>query len=115
VDQLQKKVSAAFSETNRKDTLTTKDTEQVHEVRMSAGNSYVIDMSSSDFDTYLRLETADKKVMAENDDIATDNLNSRIIFTPKEDGLYRIVATSFQQRGVGAYTIRIREFQRRKE
>jgi serine/threonine protein kinase len=65
--------------------------------------------------TYLRLETVQKQVLAENDDIAPDNLNSRIIFNPKEDGLYRIVATSYQQRGLGAYALRIREFQRKKE
>ena len=82
---------------------------------MSAGNTYVMDMTSKDFDTYLRLETAQRKVLAENDDIAPDNLNSRIIFAPKEDGLYRIVATSYQQLGTGAYVLRIRELQRKKE
>ena len=42
--------------------------------------------------------------------IPTDSTNSRLIFTPPADGVYRILATSFQQRGVGAYTLRIREF-----
>jgi hypothetical protein len=45
--------------------------------------------------------------VAENDDIAPNNLNSRIIFTPKETGTYRIVATSFEERGRGAYTVTI--------
>ena len=68
-------------------------------------------------DPFLRLEDAKKKVLAENDDIdlKAGNLNSRIIFTPKEDGLYRVIATSYQQRGMGAYTLTIREFQRKKE
>src|SRR5262249_51588145 len=115
VDQLLEQANAAFTETNRKGTLTVKDRERVHEVKMSAGNTYVIDMTSNDFDTYLRLETASQKIPAENDDIVPDNLNSPIIFPPKEDGLYRIIATSYQQRGAGEYTITIREFQRRKE
>jgi tetratricopeptide (TPR) repeat protein len=115
VDQLLQQASAAFTETNLQGTLTAKDTEQVHEVKMSAGNTYVIDLTSKDFDTYLRLETAQKKVLAENDDVAPDNLNSRLIFTAKEDGMYRVVATSYQQRGIGAYALRIREFQRKKE
>ena len=115
VDQLSKKATAAFAEIIIvRGTLTGKDTEQAHEVKMTAGNVYVIEMTSNDFDTYLRLETANRKILAENDDIAPDNLNSRIIFTPKVDGLYRIVATSFQQRGTGAYTLTIREFAPKK-
>ena len=49
------------------------------------------------------------KVLAENDDVAPDNLNSRLVFTAPKAALYRIVATSFQQRGQGAYTLTIRE------
>jgi len=49
-------------------------------------------------------------VLAENDDISPQNLNSRIIFPCKEDGNYRIVATSYQQAGRGAYVLIIREF-----
>jgi serine/threonine protein kinase/WD40 repeat protein/tetratricopeptide (TPR) repeat protein len=116
VDQLLKQASAAFTEINSlKGRLTATDTEQVHEVKMSAGKTYVIDMTSNDFDTYLRLETANKKILAENDDIALDNLNSRIIFAPKEGGLYRIIATAYQQRGVGAYSVTIRIFQPKKD
>ena len=45
------------------------------------------------------------KLLAEYDDIVPDqNLNSRVVFTAKEDGTYRIVATSFEQQGVGSYT-----------
>ena len=33
---------------------------------------------------------------------------SHIVFTPKEEGVYRITATSFEQRGRGAYTLTIR-------
>ena len=48
--------------------------------------------------------------LAENDDISKDNLNSRISFTPLADGTYRLIATSYQQRGVGDYEIITREF-----
>src|SRR5262249_21636727 len=115
VDRLLKEATGAVTETNLQGRLTAKHTEQVHELKMSAGNIYVLDMTSTDFDTYLRLETAQKQVLAENDNIAPDNLNSRIRFTPKEDGLYRVIATSVEQRGMGAYALRIRELQRKKE
>ena len=82
-----------------KGTLTGKNLEQLHELKMQAGRTYVIDMESRQFDTYLKLLDPSGKLLAENDDIAPDNLNSRIIYTPKETGTFRIVATSFQQRG----------------
>ena len=52
------------------------------------------------------------KTLVENDDIdlAAKNLNSRIWFLPKTDGVYRIVATSFQQKGRGDYEIILREY-----
>jgi hypothetical protein len=72
----------------------------------------VIEMQSKQFNTYLRLEDAKGKTLAENDDIdaAAKNLNSRILFMPKADGVYRIVATSFQQKGRGEYEIIAREY-----
>src|SRR5262249_41467442 len=72
-----------------------------------AGTIYVIDMASKDFDTYLRLEDSDKKQLAENDDIAPDNLNSRIVFKAPKDDTYRIIATAFK--GTGAYTLTVRK------
>jgi hypothetical protein len=47
-------------------------------------------------------------VLAENDDIDPNYLNSRIVFTGKESGVYRIIATSFEQRGFGTDTLVIR-------
>jgi hypothetical protein len=78
---------------------------------MTAGKTYMLDMFSAEFDTYLRLEDGKGKLLAENDDISPENLNSRIIFNCKKDGTYRIVATSFQQVGRGAFVLIIREFQ----
>ena len=57
------------------------------------------------------LQDAKGKKLAENDDIAPNNLNSRLLFTPEKDGVYRLVVTAFQGRGSGPYTLIIREFQ----
>jgi hypothetical protein len=84
--------------------------EQVHPWKMAAGKTYVIDMVSKELDAYLRLENAEGRKLAENDDIQAGNQNSRIVFMPPQEGTYRIVATSFEQRGAGAYTLLIREF-----
>src|SRR5262249_20314392 len=107
---LAKRARAAFTETTRKGTLTANKREQTHELKLVAGQIVIIDMQSPQFDTYLRLEDGHGKILAENDDISPENLNSRILFTAPSDGPYRIIATSYQQQDVGAYTLIIREF-----
>ena len=87
--------------------MTDKALQQSHDQRLQAGKEYVIDMASSAFDTYLKMLDPKGNLVAENDDIAPNNLNSRIIYTPKESGTFRIVATSFEGRGRGAYMLTI--------
>jgi hypothetical protein len=105
-------VTRTRDETKLQGTLANGKTEVVHEVKLSAGKPAVILMQSKQFDTLLRLTDAKGKLLAENDDIdyAAKNLNSRIVFVPKADGVYRIIATSFQQQGRGDYTITIRQY-----
>jgi hypothetical protein len=77
---------------------------------MVAGRIYIIDMESTAFDTFLKLQDPAGKPLAENDDIEPGvNLNSRLSFTAPADGVYRIITTSFEQAGVGRYMLRIRE------
>ena len=82
---------------------------------MTAGKTYVIDMQRKAFDTFLKLEDAQGKLLAENDDISPTNRNSRILFTPKQDGTYRIIAASFQQQSRARYEIIIREYAAKKK
>jgi tyrosine-protein phosphatase YwqE len=92
--------------------LTDKKTQIVHEIKLTAGKAVVILMNSNQFDTLLRLQDANGKLLAENDDIdtANKNTNSRILFIPKEDGVYRVIATSHQQEGRGDYDLIIRQY-----
>ena len=114
VAALSKQARAAFSQTEYQGRLSDKEREQSHPLKMTAGKTYMIDMTSAEFDTYLRLEDDKGKVLAENDDISPQNSNSRIGFPCKQDGSYRIVATSFQHAGRGAYVLIIREFTSKK-
>jgi serine/threonine-protein kinase len=107
---LAKKARAVFHETIRKSTLSATKRGEAHTLKLQAGKIVVIDMESPQFDTYLRLEDDKGKVLGENDDISAENLNSRLVFTVPRDGAYRIIATSYQQRGQGNYTLTIREF-----
>jgi len=114
VDQLEKQACASYVETRRQGNLSEAKLEQVHEAKMTAGKTYVVDMQSLQFDTYLRLEDDQGRKLAEHDDVSPDNLNSRIVFAPSTSGVFRIVATSYQQRGRGSYDLIIREFDRKK-
>jgi hypothetical protein len=115
VTLLHKQAADRCRETWRDFRLTEKETSKVHTVSMVAGRIYIIDLASMAFDAILRVEDAAGKPLAENDDFLPHvHRNARLVFTPKQTGDYLIVATSFQQAGAGAGTLRIREFADRK-
>jgi serine/threonine protein kinase/tetratricopeptide (TPR) repeat protein len=107
-DQLLQQVRASVTETHFEGTLTAKERAHAHEWKATANRTYVIDLHSTAFDAYLKLMDGNGKLLAEHDDIAPDNKDARLIFTPKEDGTFRIVATSFEEQGSGAYILTIR-------
>ena len=81
---------------------------QVHTFSMKAGKTYTLDLMSEDFDAFLRIEDDSKFKLAEDNDSA-GYLNSRIVFTPKEDDTYRLAVTTFEGGQTGAYRLTIRE------
>jgi serine/threonine protein kinase/tetratricopeptide (TPR) repeat protein len=114
VAALAQQARCSYTETRQPGALTATERQQTHALAMSAGNTYVIDLESVQLDAYLRLEDGQGKVLAENDDISPGNRNARIVFTPQEGGAYRVIATSYQQQGTGAYTLTIRQFAAKK-
>ena len=64
----------------------------------------------SELDSVLRILDAKGETLAENDDFAPDNLNSRLVFTLAQDDTYRLVATSYKQQGTGTYSLTVRLF-----
>jgi tetratricopeptide (TPR) repeat protein len=107
MEQLLKQAGGSLNTTRLQGNLKDESHQQTHDHKLEAGIAYVIDMRSAAFDTYLKLLDAKGTLIADNDDIAPNDLNSRIIFTPKESGTFRIVATSYQERGRGPYTLTI--------
>src|SRR5205085_1211000 len=73
-----------------------------------------IDLESRDFDAYLRLEDPSGKQVAEDDDSA-GKLNSRIVYTPQTDGLYRIVVTTCDPEQMGFYRLSIYQKDNKKD
>jgi hypothetical protein len=78
-----------------------------HQVKLKRGRSYAIFMHSG-FDNYLYLYDARGALLAQDDD-SGGGLNAMIRFTAPADALYRVVASSFGGRRIGAYTITISE------
>jgi hypothetical protein len=83
----------------------------VHNVRMVRGRSYIIDLRSTQFDAFLRLEDSALAQLAQDDD-SGGNLDARIIFRCPRSGSYRIIATGLPNNpgnGRGVYTLSVRE------
>ncbi len=79
----------------------------VDTVTMVAGVTYVIDLKSGDFDSYLRVEDLRGNVLAEDDD-SGGGLDARIYFTPVRGGTFRIVTTTYIPGETGRYLLTIR-------
>jgi serine protease Do len=81
---------------------------KVEEVNLSAGVTYIIEMHSNEIDSYLFLEDLKGKTLAKDDDSGGD-LNAKIVFRAPSDGVYRIIATTFNPRETGNYTLTVRQ------
>ena len=76
-------------------------------VKLEAGKTYQIDLSSRAFDSFLYLEGPRGGVLAQDDDGA-GNLNARIVHQATETGTYRLIATSLSGRGSGPFSLAVR-------
>lgn len=77
------------------------------------GQRVRIDMSSSDFDTYLQLFDDNRLSLAEDDDGAAEGTNSRLTFTLPRTGAYIVEARAFSDE-TGGYELTISEIEPEK-
>src|SRR5205823_2552918 len=89
-----------------KDPIRTGSFAKVFNVNLEKGREYVIDMTSTELDSYLRLENAAGAQLAADDD-SGGNLNARITFTPQISGAHRIIATTFAGGAMGNFQLRV--------
>jgi hypothetical protein len=80
---------------------------KIYPVKLLAGNTYQIDMKSTDLDSYLRLEDPDGNQIAEDDD-GGGFPNARIRQDINKTGTYKIIATSFGANSTGKFVVEIR-------
>jgi len=84
----------------------------VYEFSGAAGQQVTIEMSSTaspeQFDAYVVLVSPSGSIAAQNDDIELGvDVNSRLIFTLNQTGVWRIEASTFLPAMTGAYTLSI--------
>jgi DNA-binding beta-propeller fold protein YncE/DNA-directed RNA polymerase subunit RPC12/RpoP len=79
---------------------------KVYVAELQAGRKYTIDLVSKDFDSFLRLEDPRGKELARDDD-SGGYPDARIVYTPLESGLFRVICTNLG--GTGKFTLTIRE------
>ena len=78
---------------------------KVFTLDFEADKSYRISNKSGDFDSYLILEDADGKRLAENDD--AEGSNARLTYKCVKAGPHRIIATSLPSRKTGKFALEI--------
>lgn len=78
---------------------------EIWELQLDSQMQVVIDLTSSEFDTYLRLWDASGALITYNDD-GGEGYNSRITLTLSA-GTYYVVAETFSAGATGAYQIRV--------
>jgi hypothetical protein len=81
---------------------------QAHELKLNAGTTYVIDLHSAVFDTYLKVLDSKGKLLVKDARLRPRDRPAGLIFSPPEDGTFRIVTTSLLFRHIYAYTLTIR-------
>lgn len=73
------------------------------------GQRVRIDMTSTQFDTYLELFDDNQVSLATDDDGGPEGTNSRLIFTLPRDGSYVFEARGFSSSATGAYRVTVTE------
>jgi ABC-type uncharacterized transport system involved in gliding motility auxiliary subunit len=75
------------------------------------GQTVVVTVESSEFDTYLAVLNSQNEILGENDDITQQNSNSELTLTLSVNGRYRVVVNAYDPppKGKGKYSLIVRE------
>jgi thiol-disulfide isomerase/thioredoxin len=99
----------ALSKADAKDTKLKDSHRKLYKIKLLAGKAYRIDVTSKEFDTFLRLENSAGKEVAFNDDVAPpNNLNSRVIYYTPKTGEYRVIVTTYDGGKTGSFDLEIK-------
>ncbi len=85
--------------------LVTGEPAQAWTIELTAGDEFVFELLSDDFDSVLYLDDGGP-LGALMDDDGAGNLDSRIVYTAATRGIVRLVATALSQGGSGSFRLR---------
>ena len=88
-------------------TLTPTARSQTHDLKLVKGQTYVVDLECSAFEPSVRLDDPAGKRVAEHEDVGPSPRTARIVITAPADGVYRLVAGSVAEAGLGPYSLRV--------
>jgi hypothetical protein len=77
-----------------------------YRLQLKGGTAYRLDLVSAEIDAFLVVQDRDGRQLAIDDDSGGD-LNARLTFTPRADGVYRVFAATLK--GAGKYTLSVRQ------
>jgi hypothetical protein len=81
---------------------------RAYPVSLRAGQVYTIDLMSTEFKPYLRLESPDGRQRAAANDRPIGGIqDAKIVYVPPASGVYRVIATTAVKGATGAYTLQI--------
>jgi hypothetical protein len=78
-----------------------------HEVKLTAGKTYQIDMLTTVFDSHVLLEDSTGKIVMEGFDV--EGFNGRLIFRATKTDTYRVIATAHEAGATGGYIVTVAE------
>jgi serine protease Do len=78
-----------------------------YEINGQEGQQIQIRLESVEFDPYLVLMHPNGDILARNDDINEDNLNSLLDYQLPQDGVYRVIANGFDRYSQGHYRLTV--------
>ena len=81
-------------------------------MRRSRSSRVQPNLDGTQFNAFLRVEDAEARLAAGTDVISQCEDNARLIFAPRQAGIFLVVATSAHGQETGGYTLMIREFAR---
>ena len=76
-----------------------------YEFEGRVGDVVTILLESEAFDTFLLLQDGQGNEVSQNDDISHTNRNSALVVTLPQDGLYQVLANTYDEQGQGPYKL----------
>ena len=95
--------ATSLEETDPFDQAATRNRRKVYEQDFDAEHAYVLELESSAFQPYLRVEDAEGNPLAQ----AGDARVARLVFAPARTATYRVIATTHGADKTGPFTLRI--------